>query len=406
MKIDLFCGFSRMRVDGYLPSETEVFANLVEQVQLADELGFGTAWIGEAHFALREEQQKTPPLLPHFPGEMCLNTDVLHLAHHLFARSQRIQVGSAIRNILCNGGPIAHAEAVRTFLTLHGLKPGERRKLCIGFGTGRFEFANAPYGLRPRNPVEKAAWPALRGLILLDATEIFLRLLRGDALASTDLEPRFLTRALFRTDEEWAKVSALAGCAEKILVEPFWTFERLRLIPEDAPMHLLDLIVGSHDASVQAHANRFLPAKVFNLSVTPPQVIDATHARMAGIFHAAGGPWKRSYMPRTIMIVVEDDAGLTDAELDRRGEARAFAAMTAYWQAMEGTVDEAKVRKGMENVVHGSPRRVAEELNSKFDPGDTLMAWFDFNDNDQARILRGMRTFARDIAPRLAHRDG
>ena len=299
-----------------------------------------------------------------------------------------------------------HAEAVRTFLTLHGLRADERRKLCIGFGTGRFEFANAPYGVRPRNALERTAWGPIRGLVLLEATEIFLRLLRGDALASSDLPPRSLHRGLFRSDADWETARSLGGGGDRIEIDPFWQFDRLRLIPEEAPMHLLDLIVGSHDAEVQTHANRFLPVKVFNLSVTPPSVIDATHARMATLFNSAGGPWKRSYMPRTIMIVLESDPGLTEAECNRRGEERAHAAITAYWRAMEGTVDEAKVKKGMENVVHGSVARVTSELNQRFHPDDTLMAWFDFNDNDQGRILREMSVFARDVVPGLTRGDG
>ena len=111
-------------------------------------------------------------------------------------------------------------------------------------------------------------------------------------------------------------------------------------------------------------------------------------------------------MPRTIMIVLESDPGLTEAECNRRGEERAHAAITAYWRAMEGTVDEAKVKKGMENVVHGSVARVTSELNQRFHPDDTLMAWFDFNDNDQGRILREMSVFARDVVPGLTRGDG
>src|SRR5207248_9081169 len=53
-----------------------------------------------------------------------------------------------------NGGPVAHAERIKTFLALHGLDPAERRTLTIGFASGRFPFINIPYGIVPRNPVE------------------------------------------------------------------------------------------------------------------------------------------------------------------------------------------------------------------------------------------------------------
>ena len=111
MELDIFFSISQTEVDGYLPSERVMFENFFEQVELADRLGFGTAWIAESH--LSTEVQKTNPgaVIPHFVGEIGLNTDILQLAHRVFARTKRIGVGSAIMNILCNGGPIARGGA-------------------------------------------------------------------------------------------------------------------------------------------------------------------------------------------------------------------------------------------------------------------------------------------------------
>ena len=63
---------------------------------------------------------------------------------------------------------------------LHSLDPAEKRILNIGFASGRFPFSNIPYGIVPRSELEKVAWPALRGKILQQATEIFLRLIKGE----------------------------------------------------------------------------------------------------------------------------------------------------------------------------------------------------------------------------------
>jgi alkanesulfonate monooxygenase SsuD/methylene tetrahydromethanopterin reductase-like flavin-dependent oxidoreductase (luciferase family) len=402
MTFDLFCGFSRMTVDGVRPSEAELFRMLTEQAVVADELGFGAIWVGEAHFSLAVEQAKPKPTLPHFPGEVCLNTDILHLAHHLFRHTKRIEVGSAIRNVLCNGGPLAHAEMVRTFLTLHGLDPRESRRLQLGFGTGRFDYANAPYGVRPRSRFEEVAWPAMRGLVLQEAAEIFVRAVSGETFSSREVAPRLLTRAHVRTEEQWEAIVEAAGeRREAYAIGPFWPFDTMRLLPEEARLELLVLTLGSHDPAIQRHVNRFAPVRVFNLSVTPPAVIDATHARMAQEFHASGGPWHRSYMPRTVMVHVEDDPGLTAEEQSRRAYARAVEANRQYWLAMEGTIDEAKVAAGMSNAVVGNPSEVAEQIRARFHPDDKLMVWFDFADNDQERILRGMRAFHRAVVPRL-----
>ena len=111
MEFDIFFSICQTEVDGYMPSERMMFENFFEQVELADRLGFGTAWVAESH--LSTEVQKTNPgaVIPHFVGEIGLNTDILQLAHRIFARTKRIGVGSAIMNILCNGGPIARGGA-------------------------------------------------------------------------------------------------------------------------------------------------------------------------------------------------------------------------------------------------------------------------------------------------------
>src|SRR4029077_2801331 len=121
----------------------------------------------------------------------------------VFSRTKRIGVGSAIMNILCNGGPIAAAARIRTFLALHGLDPNETRTLTIGFASGRFPFINIPYGIVPRTPVEEAAWPVVKNKIFEEATEIFLRLLKGEILNSSMIASRSLRRIDFRSDSDW-----------------------------------------------------------------------------------------------------------------------------------------------------------------------------------------------------------
>ena len=64
-----------------------------------------------------------------------------------------------------------------------------------------------PYGIVPRTPVEEAAWPALRGQIFLEASEIFLRLLRGDVVSSQTVRSTILSRENFRSDEDWQRAS-------------------------------------------------------------------------------------------------------------------------------------------------------------------------------------------------------
>src|SRR5204862_4565308 len=160
VEFDIFFSICQTEVDGYMPDERTMFANFFEQVELADELGVGTAWVAESHLSTEVQKLNPGAVIPHFAGEIGLNTDILQLAHRVFARTERIGVGSAIMNILCNGGPIAAAERIKAFLALHGLDPNERRLLTIGFASGRFPFINVPYGIVPRADFEKANWPA------------------------------------------------------------------------------------------------------------------------------------------------------------------------------------------------------------------------------------------------------
>src|SRR5437763_9546880 len=203
MEFDIFFSICQTEVHGYMPDERTMFGNFFEQVELADRLGFGTAWVAESHLSTEVQKSNPGAVIPHFIGEIGLNTDILQLGHRIFARTKQIGVGSAIMNILCNGGPIAAAERVRTFLALHGLDLEERRLLTIGFAAGRFPFINIPYGIVPRNAVEEAAWPVVKNKIFEEATEIFLRLRRGESLSSAMIAARSLGPKDLRSDAGW-----------------------------------------------------------------------------------------------------------------------------------------------------------------------------------------------------------
>ncbi len=400
MKLDVFFSICQTEVDGYLPSEKTMFANFFEQVSLADALGYGTAWVAETHLSCEIQKHGSDPVIPHFKGEIGLNTDILQLAHVIFARTKKISVGSAIRNILCNGGPIAHAEAMRTFLSLHGRQSEESRPINIGFASGRFEFSNRPYGIRPRTAIEKIAWPVVKGKILLEAIEIFLRLLKGERISRQDVPLYSLKANDFRKPEEWEKVRELAG-QDEITLAPWWDFEKIGVIPFDSPLQLLHLTLGSHDPVAQRLANSIMPVGVFNLSITPPEVIEATHLRMAQEYHPAGGAWRRELMPRTAMVFLDATPGWSNEARTAKAIERAERAWVNYWKAMEGTLDQRKVDQAVENTLAGSPDVLAEKINCKYHKDDRLMLWFDFNNHDNAEVQRSMIDFMEQVAPKL-----
>ena len=153
MKYDVFFSISQTPVDGHTPDEATMLRNFFEQVQVADQEGYGIAWLAQAHLSTEVQKRNKKPVVPHWKGEVGLCTDFFQLAHRIFAQTQNIEVGSAVMSILCNGGPIGVAERIANFCTLHGLNPEEKRRLHIGFSAGRFEFMARPYGIVPRDEV-------------------------------------------------------------------------------------------------------------------------------------------------------------------------------------------------------------------------------------------------------------
>ncbi len=406
MQYDVFFSISQTPAHGRMPSEAEMFQSFFRQVEAADRLGFGVAWVAESHLSSEVQKRHARPVIPHWQGEVGLNVDILQLAHKIFARTRRIEVGSAISNILCMGGPIAHAERIRCFQALHGLDEAEQRRLHLGFAAGRFDFMNRASGIVARTPAEEAAGRVLKGKTFDEAAEIFCRLLSGEVLGSDDIAPRTLQRSDFRSDQDWARVQAAHGedQVEVIELERRWTFEPLKIVPQDVRDELLQLVIGSHDPRVQEAVNRWLPVQVFNLSITRPEVIEATHERMAAAYHPEGGPWRREHMPRTTFVFVEGDPALAAEAQRARTHADARAALGAYWTALEGTLDPAKVERAAVNALIGNPEDVAQQMVERFHPDDRLMLWFDFFDHDCERVIARMRTFMEEVAPLVTSR--
>jgi alkanesulfonate monooxygenase SsuD/methylene tetrahydromethanopterin reductase-like flavin-dependent oxidoreductase (luciferase family) len=409
LRFDIFFSISQTPdTSGHTPSEREMLANFFNQVELADELGFGVGWVAQAHLSTEVQKRNSKPVVPHYPGEVGLCTDFFQVASKMFSLTEQMEVGSAVMSILGSGGPIAQAERVGSFLALHGLDPAETRRLHVGFSAGRFEFMARPYGIVPRDAVEEVAWPALRGQVFAEASEIFLRLLNGEVVSSDMIRPTVLSRANFRSDEDWKEVQdaaisvrGLDSSPDSIDINRRYEFEEIKTIPQEWRRELLNLVLGSHDSKLQVEVNRLRPVQVFNLSITPPHIIEETHDRFREHYHSDGGPWERSMMPRTIMIFVNDEDGLTPDEQNDAAMEEARAALSTYWNALEGTIDPSKIERATDNAVIGNADRVCEQILERFHPEDRLMCWFDFFNHDSERVQRNMTAFMTKVAPRV-----
>ena len=407
MEFDIFFSISQTPdSSGYKPSEMEMFSNFLDQAEKADELGFGVGWVAQAHLSTEVQKSNVDPVVPHYPGEVGLCTDFFQIAAAVMARTKRMEIGSAVMSILASGGPIAQAERVGAFLAIHGVDPNESRRLHIGFSAGRFEFMARPYGIIPRDPVEEAAWPALRGQIFAEASEIFLRLLSGEVIDSSMIRETRLTRDNFRSDEDWRDVQesaisewGLSTSPDEVLIPRRYEFESIATIPKEWRRDLLNLVLGSHDKRLQVEVNKWRPVQVFNLSITPPDIIEATHERMRDCYHRDGGVWSRSMMPRTVMVFLNDEDGLSDVDRSARALEESKSSISTYWNALEGTIDPGKVEKAVDNAVIGNVEEVAQQLMERFHPDDRIMCWFDFFNHDNERVKRNMEAFMTKVVP-------
>jgi hypothetical protein len=175
---------------------------------------------------------------------------------------------------------------------------------------------------------------------------------------------------------------------------PRWVFPNLKIIPQESRMDLLRLSIGSHDPAVQAFANTLLPVGVFNLSITPGDEIEKTNARMLTAYHPDGGGWHRRLMPRTVLVFYNDDPAKATEE--------ARDALSNYWRALEGTLDEEKVRRATNNALVGDTAAILSQMKDRFHPEDRLMLWFDFNNHDSKRVMANMEAFMMKVAPQFA----
>ncbi len=407
MEHDIFFSISQTpNSEGHIPSEQEMFANYFQQLQCADQLGFGVGWLAQAHLSTEIQKSNIKPVVPHWQGEVGLCTDFPQLALDSLRRTKNIEIGSAVLSILASGGPIAQAERIANTLNLLGMDANEKRKLHVGFAAGRFEFMAKPYGIVPRNSIEEAAWPALRGQIFMEASDIFLRLLRGDVINSTQTYKTILTRDNFRSDEDWKAVQdaavefeGLETIPQEIEIPKRYVFEDIKIIPQNFRRELLQLIAGTHDPKAQQFVNTILPVKVFNLSITKPEIIDATHEKMSRLYHKDGGQWKRSDMPRTSFVFINAEQGLTAEQQTQAAQNEAKVALGAYWNALEGTIDPAKVANASNNALIGNPQDIAKQIVERFHPQDRIMAWFDFFNHDSDRVCRNMTAYMEQVVP-------
>ena len=106
-------------------------------------------------------------------------------------------------------------------------------------------------------------------------------------------------------------------------------------------------------------------------------------------------------MPRTVMVFINEEDGLSPKERSEAARIEAKSALSTYWNALEGTIDPSKVDRAVDNAVIGNAEEIVEQILDRYDKEDRLMCWFDFFNHDSDRVMRNMTAFMTKVAPRV-----
>ncbi len=394
MIFDLFHSVSDPVVGGRTLGAARCFAQLLGQVRLAEALGMSRVWCAESHFSSEAQKLGAQPAIPSFQGEVGLNADSFQLFHWLAAHTHRIGLGTAIHNIVGgSGGPIASADRVNLLRFANRELWASPRELAIGVASGRFPYQNVPFGLVPREPGEQLLWALVQRIAFHEALEIFLRLLGGEVLGHTALTRHAISREEALAALGAARAGELDGLVFPYQPEPRWRFEALRLVPEGGARDDLTIVLGSSDERALSLARRFWNVDLFNLSFTPPAAIERLHAQLG----AADPCWSRARLPRTVLVFANPSAA--------RAREHAERALDTYIDAMRGTAQVPDKQVLLERALVGDAVQLREQLapgaRHGFHPGDRLMLWFEFNQQDGAEIEQQMRYFFEQVVERL-----
>jgi len=132
-------------------SEPQVIAEHLDQMRLADELGFDAVWLTEHHFS-------SVPYVPDVLGEYGISASPFALACAVSQITRRVRIGTAVK-VLALEHPLRTAEdaALADLLSLGRLEFG------VGFGYRKYEFEGLGIPIEEKNERFKEALEVIIG---------------------------------------------------------------------------------------------------------------------------------------------------------------------------------------------------------------------------------------------------
>lgn len=391
MIFDLFHSISDPVIRGKQSGSKKVYQQFLNQVMLAEQLGMDTVWCAESHFSSETQKNTSIATIPHFQGEVGINSDSFQLAHIILNRTQRIHFGTAIHNIVGgSGGPIASADRVNSLRHFNENFIEGNRRLRIGIAAGRFPYQNSPFGIGPRDEKERDLWEIVKRYVFLEALEIFLRLLAGETLSSAQLKKWEMG------DADIVDGVLKKKYQENLEVKPRWCFEGLSLVPRAGQCEKLEIVLGSQDPLALEWGLKWWDLSLFNLSFTAPEKIELLHKTMQQKAAEKKRTWSRGRLPRTVLVFIDKNR--------QKAYDLASEVLDTYIEAMRGTAQVPNKEILMSRALVGDPVEIRDQLHPDnprgFKSDDRLMLWFEFNQMDDVAIKNQMKSFMEQVASR------
>lgn len=108
--------------------EPQVYAEHLDQIVLADELGFHNVWLTEHHFS-------SAPYVPDVDGEYCVSASPFALACAVARITKNVRIGSAVKVL-----PLEHPLRTAEDIAMADILSGGRIDVGAGVGYRQYEF--------------------------------------------------------------------------------------------------------------------------------------------------------------------------------------------------------------------------------------------------------------------------
>ena len=112
----------------FIKSEPQVYREHLEQIRLADSIGYDAVWLTEHHFS-------SVPYVPDVDGEYCISASPFAMACAVSQITENVRIGSAVKVL-----PMEHPLRIAEDVAMADILSGGRIDFGCGLGYRKYEF--------------------------------------------------------------------------------------------------------------------------------------------------------------------------------------------------------------------------------------------------------------------------